>query len=234
MKKLILIDFYEMIYFAIPISIVWFIYLQWTKDKITIGYALFRMIIQLVFIGYLLVYIFSSNSSIVVMLILTVMLIVASSISIRTLKSKSKKLYLLAAFCIAISLLINLSIVTQAVLKITPWFNPTYTIPLAGMIFSVSINAITLASERYESEIVSKSHTKSRAVAIKSALTPVINSLFAVGAVSLPGLMTGEILSGVDPLIAVRYQILIMLMLFSSASISAMLYLYLVEKLKFK
>lgn len=61
-------------------------------------------------------------------------------------------------------------------------------------------------------------------------MIPVINSLFAVGLVSLPGMMTGQILSGVSPLIAVRYQIMVMCMVFGAAGISAALFLQLGRK----
>ena len=64
-----------------------------------------------------------------------------------------------------------------------------------------------------------------RAVALKAALIPITNSLFAVGLVSLPGMMTGQILSGVSPFIAARYQIMVMCMIFGAAGISAALFL---------
>ena len=65
---------------------------------------------------------------------------------------------------------------------------------------------------------------------MQAALIPVINSLFAVGLVSLPGMMTGQILSGVSPLIAARYQIIVMCMIFPSAGISTAIFLALARK----
>ena len=62
-------------------------------------------------------------------------------------------------------------------------------------------------------------------IALEAALIPQINALLAVGLVSLPGMMTGQILSGVDPLIAARYQILVMCMIFGSAGLAAAIYL---------
>jgi len=61
-------------------------------------------------------------------------------------------------------------------------------------------------------------------------MIPVINSMFAVGLVALPGMMTGQILSGVSPLIAVRYQIVVMCMLFAASGICAAIYLVLVSR----
>ena len=69
-----------------------------------------------------------------------------------------------------------------------------------------------------------KNFEETRKISFKSAMIPQINSLFAVGLVSLPGMMTGQILSGIDPLVAVRYQIMIMSTILSSAGISLILY----------
>ncbi len=219
-----------MIYMLIPVGIVWFIYVRWADDKTTVAYALTRMILQLLLIGYLLVYIFRSDSSLMVISMLTLMLVVASLIATRTIKKRTIKEYLYALCAIFVSVFVNLSLISQGVLKIEPWYNPIYIIPLSGMIFSVSMNALSLASERFESEkSLGKDYKEARNISFKTALIPIINSLFAVGLVSLPGLMTGQILSGVDPLVAVRYQIVIMLMLFGAAGISTAIYLKFLE-----
>jgi len=93
------------------------------------------------------------------------------------------------------------------------------------------MNAVSIAAERFESELSRESiYREARATAYKAALIPIINALFAVGLVSLPGMMTGQILSGVDPLIAVRYQMMVMLMILGSAGISVAIYLWLLKK----
>ena len=104
-------------------------------------------------------------------------------------------------------------------------------IPLAGMIFANAMNSVSLSAERFSSEIKeNKSYRESRNIAFNASLIPNINTLFAVGIVSLPGMMTGQILSGVDPLIAVRYQIMVMCMIFGSAGISTAIFLSLIKK----
>jgi putative ABC transport system permease protein len=103
------------------------------------------------------------------------------------------------------------------------------------MIFANAMNAVSIAAERLESELAKDiPFTEARAQTYKAALIPIINSLFAVGLVSLPGMMTGQILSGVDPLIAVRYQMMVMLMILGSAGISVALFLILSEKEKYE
>ena len=99
-------------------------------------------------------------------------------------------------------------------------------IPLAGMIFANAMTAVSLAAERFNAELAhDTSWNEARVIAFHAAMIPVINSLFAVGLVSLPGMMTGQILSGVSPMIAARYQIVVMCMIFASAGISTAIFL---------
>ena len=107
---------------------------------------------------------------------------------------------------------------------------PRYVIPLAGMIFANAMNSVSLAAERLEAEIERDVHyEQARSIAFRTSLIPITNSLFAVGLVSLPGMMTGQILSGISPLIAVRYQIMVMCMIYGAAGISSACFLILVK-----
>jgi putative ABC transport system permease protein len=110
---------------------------------------------------------------------------------------------------------------TQLVLDLPRWFEPRFVVPLAGMIFANSMNTLSLAAERSR-EV---DYENARRIALDAALIPQINALLAVGLVSLPGMMTGQILSGVDPMVAVRYQIMVMCMTFGSAGLGAACYL---------
>ena len=133
-------------------------------------------------------------------------------------------------FLIAIGLpgLILLGLVTQFVLQVQKWFEPSLVVPIAGMIFANSMNTVSLAAERFESELNrGEDYVDARRIALDASLIPQMNSLFAVGLVALPGMMTGQILSGVDPIIAVRYQIMVMWMTFGSGGLAAILYLVL-------
>ncbi len=192
---------------------------------------MFRMLIQLLLVGYLLAFIFNTENSWVVMGVLTIMLLSSSWIALRTIDIPKKKLYVKCFYAIIVGGGITLVLITQVVLELNPWFLPSYMIPLAGMIFANAMNSISLAGERMESELQrGETYDRSRTVAFQASLIPMINSLFAVGLVSLPGMMTGQILSGVSPLIAVRYQIMVMCMVFGSAGISSALFLVLTGK----
>jgi len=99
------------------------------------------------------------------------------------------------------------------------------------MVFANAMNSVALAVERLESEIERNvEYAEARVIALRAAMIPVINSLFAVGLVSLPGMMTGQILSGVSPLIAARYQIMVMCMVFGSAGITTVLFLIMAKR----
>jgi len=221
----------DLLWVCIPVAFVIMIYVRWTEDKATLFYALFRMLIQLVLIGYVLTYIFDARSPYLVIIILSVMLIAASVIAMRPLKKAEKSLYIHAFISILTGGLFTLMMVVFGVLDLNPWYEPRFLIPIAGMIFANSMNAVSIAAERFESEFGrGSSYIEARATSYKAALIPIINALFAVGLVSLPGMMTGQILSGVDPLIAVRYQMMVMLMILGSAGISVAIYLWLLSK----
>jgi putative ABC transport system permease protein len=154
------------------------------------------------------------------------MLLAASWISLRTTSLPRKTLILNAFFSIVIGGVAVLIIMTQGVLLIDPWYSPNIMIPLAGMIFASCMNGISLAAERLESELKQgKTYEEAKVVALRISLIPITNMLLAVGIVSLPGMMTGQILSGVSPMIAVRYQVMVMCMLFGSTGISVAVFL---------
>ena len=212
----------------VPTLVVLVIMWRWTAGIGTGVYATIRMLVQLLLIGYVLVFIFETGEPTVVLAILGAMLLVASWISIRPLQHKSRRLYRNALVSISVSGVLTLALVSQAVIGIDPWFSPRYLIPLAGMIFAGAMNTISLSGERAWAEAErGVSYAETRRIALQAALIPMINSLFAVGLVSLPGMMTGQILSGTSPLVAAKYQIVVMSMLFGVSGMSAAIFLYL-------
>ena len=214
----------------IPIAIVLVIMWRWKLNYKKSIYAVARMLLQLLLIGFFLAYIFEATSYWIVILVLAVMLFSSSWISLRTMTLGRKELFLKCFWSILVGGGLVLILITQGVLGLQPWFLPSYMIPLAGMIFANSMNSISLAGERLESEIsTGKTYEQARVTALNAALIPITNSLFAVGLVSIPGMMTGQILSGVSPFIAARYQIMVMCMIFGSAGISVSLFLSLLK-----
>jgi len=225
------ITFLDLIWIFIPILAVYIIYVKWSDDKITLPYALSRMFLQLILIGYVLTFIFNTKDFIYIIGILSVMLVVASIIAMRPVAQKDKRLYIASFISIFIGGMITLCFVVGGILDISLWYDPRYIIPLAGMIFANSMNSVSIGAERFEVEYERESiYKKARNIAYKASMIPNINSLFAVGLVSIPGMMTGQILSGVSPFVAVKYQIMVMCMIIASSGISTAIYLKLIEK----
>lgn len=215
----------------IPAGIVVGIMWRWSLDYGKALYAMLRMLIQLLAIGYALVMIFHSESSWMTLLVLLVMLMASAWIALNTLTIERKAVLLASLSAITLGGGLTLALVTQLVLQLDPWYEPRYMIPLAGMIFANAMTSISLAGERLESELRNgHDYIVARDIAFRTALIPIINSMFAVGLVSLPGMMTGQILAGIEPIIAARYQIMVMCMLFGASGISSALFLQMIHK----
>lgn len=210
----------------IPTGMVIGLLWRWTQDGRHAVYALSRMLGQLLLVGYILAFIFTADHPGIIILVLGVMLVAAGWIALRSVQHKGPELFGKALLAIFIGVVPTLVLVTQVILQITPWFYPQYLIPLAGMLFASSMNTVSLAAERFEAEFrQAPSYLQARDTAFAKSLIPLTNTLLAVGLVSLPGMMTGQILAGVSPLVAAKYQIVIMALLFGASGISAALYL---------
>ena len=210
----------------VPIVLVIFIMARWHIEVRGAVFATARMLAQLLLIGYVLVYLFESHSPALIGSVLVVMLVIASWISIRHLEHRTNAILIDAMTAIGGASLPILALIILAVVKAEPWFNPRYVIPLAGMIIASAMNTVSLAAERWHAE---RSHgatpTEARQTALKASMIPLINSFLAVGLVTLPGMMTGQVLSGVSPLIAAKYQIIVMAMLFGASGLAAIIFL---------
>ena len=217
----------RLILMFIPVLVVILIQVKWAMPTKQALYGMGRMVLQLLLIGYILLFIFETEHGIVVLLVLVVMIAVSSWIALRPIASQRSHLSLVTLASISIAGLPILFLGTRWVLEITPWYTPRYVIPLAGMIFANSMNSISIAAERLTAELDGGSNRDdARRKAFATALIPLVNSLMAVGLVTIPGIMTGQVLAGISPLIAARYQIMMMCMLFGSSGIATACFLY--------
>lgn len=217
----------KLLFMLIPIFIVWFFYVKWVKGSIEILIATIRMTAQLLLIGYALVYILRTESLLISILIISVMILSSSWITQGNIQDQSFRAYRDITLAIFVGGTFNLAFVIGLVLQVTPFYSPQFLIPLAGMIYANAMNAVSLCAERFEKEIKKVDYHQARATAFSSAIIPQVNTFLAVGLVSLPGMMTGQILSGIDPIIAVRYQIMVMAMVLGSGGMSIIVYLFL-------
>jgi UDP-glucose/iron transport system permease protein len=212
----------------IPVILVLFILYKWSLDATNAVYSVGRMLIQLLLVGYVLTSIFEADKAWLVVLVMLIMVSASSWIALGTVKARRTELFRHAFWSIVVGGGLTLTLVTQGVITLEPWFQPQYMIPLAGMIFANSMNSVSLAAERLHAELERDvEYQKAKAIAFQAAFIPVVNSMFAVGLVSLPGMMTGQILSGVSPITAAHYQIVVMCMIFGSAGLSTAYFLVL-------
>lgn len=198
--------------------------LEWT-----LALATGRTLLQLLVVGYILAFVFALNNPWAVLAILLVMLTIAAIVARNRIGKKIPRVLPLVWGSIFISTVLTLGYTTILVIQPASWYEPQYLIPLAGIVLGNSMNGAAIAGERLASIINASSleietHlslgatpkqavTQYRKDAIKAGLIPTINSMMVVGIVTLPGIITGQLLSGIDPLAAASYQILIMFML---------------------
>ena len=210
----------------VPVLLLIGIMRAWGLNALQAMYANVRMLVQLLLIGYVLTYIFETDEPALVVLVVVFMIAMSSWIALRPLTDRGIKPYSIVTIAIGVSGLGVLILITQIILELPRWFEPRFVVPLAGMIFANSMNTISLAGERFHAERGrGEDYLSARRLAMEAAMIPQVNALLAVGLVSLPGMMTGQILSGVEPLTAARYQIMVMCMIFSTAGLAAVLYM---------
>ncbi|MEJ2717620.1 MAG: iron export ABC transporter permease subunit FetB [Deltaproteobacteria bacterium] len=198
-----------------------------------------RCVVQLTVIGYVLGWLFKVDRPELAMLAVGIMCAVAAQIATRRTPNVSRFPRIIAFISMAASTYLIMIIVCAVIIRAKPWYTARIVIPISGMILGNAVNGIALSIDRLYGEVRSKREeveallslgaTRWEAVqdcvreALRSGMTPTINSLMVVGLVSIPGMMTGQILGGVNPLEAVRYQIVVMLMIAAAVATGSML-----------
>jgi putative ABC transport system permease protein len=201
--------------------------------------ATFRTIVQLLAVGYVLAIVFELRDPWTVLLILAVMLTIATVVARNRIGKKIPHLIPLVGGSILIGTALTLGYVNLLVLRPETWYDPQYVIPLAGILLGNAMNAAAIAGERLVSTLnnsrleiethLSLGATPQQAIeqyrkdAIRAGLIPTVNSMMVVGVVTLPGIITGQLLSGVDPFNAALYQMLIMFILAFATLVTTLL-----------
>lgn len=211
----------------------------WQRLGLARGFAIgaVRATVQLVLVGYVLAYLFATRRWYLVLLALLVMLIAATKTATDRQRGSRRVLFPITGTAMLLGAGFTLAYVDAIVLRVRPWYDPQYAIPLFGMIIGNAMNGAALAAERLASEMearrgeveaylalgASPAMAAAEAVrrALVAALIPAVNGLMIVGLVSLPGMMTGQILAGSSPTTAVRYQIVVAFMLAGAVAITA-------------
>jgi putative ABC transport system permease protein len=201
--------------------------------------AAVRTVVQLGLLGLILEKVFALRQPVLIVGLLVLMTVFAArEASVRTSK-RYRGIMVDAWLAMSVSCLAVGAVVTQAVVGVEPWYEPQYVIPLIGMILGNSLTGIALGLDRFldnlsarhaEIELrIAYGATRREALAaplrdaVRTGMVPIVNAMAAAGIVSLPGMMTGQILAGSPPLQAVAYQIVVMFMIAAAVAGGAML-----------
>jgi putative ABC transport system permease protein len=194
-----------------------------------------RTVVQLLLIGFVLKWVFQVDRWYVVIALGLVMTLIAGYTAISRSRRRFPGMWIDAVVSVWASSWIVTAFALLAVFRGIPhWWQPQYAIPLLGMVLGNSLNGISvgvttltesLTTRRSEVEtLLSLGATRWEAArgpiqhAVRTGMIPIINSMMVVGIVSLPGMMTGQLLSGADPIEAVKYQIVIMFLIASATA----------------
>jgi putative ABC transport system permease protein len=187
-----------------------------------------RAIVQLYAVGLILAAVFAAAHWYWVLVILGVMTGVATQAAVSRLRTPLPGAAWIAALALTVSTAATLAYVIGVVVQVRPWYEPQYIIPIAGMILGNSMTSAALAGDRLQSDLRARADEIEARLALgfsgreavqpmvraalRAAMIPTVNGMMTVGLVQLPGMMTGQILAGSSPLLAIRYQMVVVFM----------------------
>ncbi len=198
-------------------------------------WASLRMVVQLSLIGYLLQWVFETQSEPWVLVLMCCMTLIAGVSAIRRTNRRYSGIWLDGILSVWVSSWLVTAYAAFVVVQWDPWYAPRYAIPFLGMILGNTLNGISLGLDRLGSELTAQrdrietmlalgatrweAARSSIREAIRTGMIPIINSMMVTGIVSLPGMMTGQLVAGMDPMPSVRYQIVIIFLIASCTAL---------------
>lgn len=202
--------------------------------------ATVRAFAQLYFVGLVLASVFAAARWYWVLLILLVMAAVATQAAVGRLEKPLPGAYGVAGLALTVSTGLILAYVIGVVVRVEPWYAPQYVIPIAGMILGNAMTSASLAGDRLQADLRSRAGDVEARLALgfsgrdavqpmvraalRAAMLPTINGMMTVGLVQLPGMMTGQILAGASPLVAIEYQLVVVLMLAAATAVASLVF----------
>lgn len=200
----------------------------------------FRAIVQLYLVGLILAVVFHAARWYWVLLILAVMTAVAAQAATSRLPKPIPGGRGITALALTVSTAVTLAYVIGVIVQVRPWYDPQYIIPIAGMILGSAMTSAALAGDRLQGDLrVRADEVEARLAlgfsgreavqpmaraALRAAMIPTVNGMMTVGLVQLPGMMTGQILAGSSPLLAIKYQLVVVFMQAAATALASLLF----------
>lgn len=220
----------------VNVALSWWLRLGLGKQIVT---SALRMVVQLSLLGLVLKQIFALASFPPVMLLAAAMTIIAGLSSVSRIENRYPSIHLTAIISVWASSWLVTAVMITAIVRPTPWYAPQIVIPLLGMVLGNSLTGISLAMDRFVSELKNRRGEVEMQLAIgatrweatreilaasaRTAMVPILNTMSVAGIVSIPGMMTGQLLAGAPPIQAVQYQIMIMFVIAAAIAIGVMI-----------
>lgn len=197
-----------------------------------------RMVAQLFLVGLVLEWVFTNATAPLVVALSVGMALLAGQAAVRRTSRRFPGIWVDALVSVLGASFVVTGAAVLGVLRIDPWYDPQYVIPLHGMLLGNALTGISLSLDRFmEGASRGRGLVEARLAlgatrweaarplfrdAVRVGLVPITNSMAVMGIVSLPGMMTGQILAGAAPADAVRYQILIVFMIAACVALAAL------------
>ncbi len=241
---------------AFDLSLAAFLLLLLAATSLRIGLGLekrmvisgLRMTVQLLLIGMVLKVLFANaNFALVAFMSFCMLLIAGYEVLARQKRRlRGKTGYLISTGSMLVSSFTVTFLALTVMVDVDPWYTPQYAIPLLGMLLGNTMNGIALSSDRLTTEMYNhrgmveqrlllgqswqEASGDIRRDCMRTGMIPIINSMAAAGVVSLPGMMTGQILGGSSPFDAVKYQILIMFLIAAGTGFGVLTAIWLISR----
>lgn len=202
--------------------------------------AAVRMVVQLLLVGMLLRLVFSSASWQATLAVVTLMILAAArEVAIRPQRRLAGlRGYGISAAVVSATSIVTVLLALTTAIRPEPWHDPHYAIPLMGIVLGSILNSASLGLDVFFGGIMqSRAAIEARLAlgatarealrplmrnAIRCGLIPIVNQMAAAGIITLPGIMTGQLLAGMDPVEAAKYQILLMFLLTGASAMAAL------------
>lgn len=198
-----------------------------------------RMTTQLAILGLVLKQIFDLSAPLPVMLLAVAMTVIAGVSAVRRIDYRHPTVFPSAIFAVWASSWFVTAITVLIIVRPQPWYSPQVLIPLLGMVLGNSLTGISLGLDRFLSQLLDKREEVEMLLTLgatraegcrdlfsestRTAMIPILNTMTVAGIVSIPGMMTGQLLAGAPPIQAVQYQIMIMFVIAATIAIGVVI-----------